>query len=277
MNDFIKPEIAKSETVNSKTLIDARGISLYDNQRTLLSDISLSISANEIVTLIGPNGAGKTSLLNILLGLRQPSKGEVFRAPNLTLGYMPQRLSLNPQLPLSVKRFLALSFSKENRQEKKQHEAMILNALEKNNVRDLLNASMLDLSGGELQRVLLSRAILRRPQLLVLDEPVQGVDVTGQTKLYQLISQLRDELKCGVLMVSHDLHIVMSATDHVVCINQHVCCHGHPKSVSNHPAYLELFGQSADAAVSIYTHHHNHDHDIHGCIVNENQQDCTHE
>ena len=150
-------------------------------------------------------------------------------------------------------------------------------ALQKTGVSELTHASMHDLSGGEMQRVLLARAILRRPQLLVLDEPVQGVDVVGQSQLYQLISQLRDDLQCGVLMVSHDLHIVMAATDHVVCLNQHVCCHGHPESVSNHPAYLELFGHSTDANVAIYTHHHDHNHDIHGCIVDETDNGCIHQ
>jgi zinc transport system ATP-binding protein len=256
----------------SSPLLQASGVYLQDKQRTLLRDIHLSVSANEIVTIIGPNGAGKTSLLNILLGLRQPSQGQVIRAPELVVGYMPQRLSLNPQLPLSVTRFLSLSFPGNNR----KHAKAVDSALAKTNIRELAHASMHDLSGGEIQRVLLSRAILRQPQLLVLDEPVQGVDVVGQSKLYELISQLRDELQCGVLMVSHDLHIVMAATDHVICLNQHICCHGHPDSVSNHPAYLEMFGRSAEANVAIYTHHHDHDHDIHGCVLDKDDAGCTH-
>lgn len=258
---------------HANPLLSASGIYLQDQQRTLLRDIHLSVSTNEIVTIIGPNGAGKTSLLNILLGLRQPSQGHVTRAPELTIGYMPQQLLLNPQLPLSVKRFLSLSFPKNS----KQHAADIDSALDKTNIGELRHASMHDLSGGEIQRVLLSRAILRQPQLLVLDEPVQGVDVVGQSKLYQLISQLRDELQCGVLMVSHDLHIVMAATDHVICLNQHICCHGHPDSVSNHPAYLEMFGHSAETNVAIYTHHHDHDHDIHGCVLNEENSNSHHD
>jgi zinc transport system ATP-binding protein len=258
---------------SSSPLLQASAVYLQDKQRMLLRDIHLSVSANEIVTIIGPNGAGKTSLLNILLGLRQPSQGQVIRAPDLIVGYMPQRLLLNPQLPLSVSRFLSLGFPKQHRQHTKEIES----ALDKTNISELAHASMHDLSGGEIQRVLLSRAILRQPQLLVLDEPVQGVDVVGQSKLYALISQLRDELQCGVLMVSHDLHIVMAATDHVVCLNQHICCHGHPESVSNHPAYLELFGHPTEANVAIYTHHHDHNHDIHGSVVNESNIGCAHD
>lgn len=254
--------------MSSTPLLSADGIYLHNGQRTLLRDVNLSVGSNEIVTIIGPNGAGKTSLLNILLGLQQPSQGKVSQANNLTIGYMPQRLQLNPQLPLSVNRFLSLT---------NNCSLSIDSALEKTHVSELKQASMHDLSGGELQRVLLSRAILRQPQLLVLDEPVQGVDVVGQSKLYQLISQLREELQCGVLMVSHDLHIVMAATDHVICLNQHVCCHGHPDSVSSHPAYLEMFGHTTEANVAIYTHHHDHDHDVHGCVLDEKDTGCIHD
>ncbi len=254
--------------MSKNRLLTAKGIFFEDQQRTLLKDIDLSVDQNEIVTIIGPNGAGKTSLLNILIGLRRPTKGLVIRADGLRIGYMPQRLQLNPQLPLSVERFLLLT---------NDCTLSIDEALEKTGIRELKSSSMHQLSGGEIQRVLLSRAILRQPQLLVLDEPVQGVDVVGQSKLYQLISQLRDELSCGVLMVSHDLHIVMAATDHVVCLNQHVCCHGHPDKVSSHPAYLEMFGHNTEANVAIYTHHHDHKHDIHGCVLDEQDTGCTHE
>jgi zinc transport system ATP-binding protein len=255
----------------SNTLLRAEGVYLEDKKKSLLRDVNLSVSRGEIVTIIGPNGAGKTSLLNILLGLRSPSRGHVIRADKLLIGYMPQRLQLNPQLPMTVARFLSLA-----RTTASDSTIAIDDALQKTGVSELTHNSMHDLSGGEMQRVLLSRAILRRPQLLVLDEPVQGVDVVGQSQLYQLISQLRDELQCGVLMVSHDLHIVMAATDHVICLNQHVCCHGHPESVSNHPAYLELFGNNTDANVAIYTHHHDHNHDVHGCIVDETDSGCVH-
>ncbi len=259
-----------------QTLVDASGISLKDKQRVLLNNVDLSVSSGEIVTVIGPNGAGKTSLLNILLGLRAPTEGRVIRAKHLTVGYMPQRLALNEQLPLSVKRFLMLSIQTMPNYSRRTADNLIESALEKTGVRDLIHTSMHDLSGGEIQRVLLSRAIIRQPQLLVLDEPVQGVDVLGQSLLYELISQLRDELLCGVLMVSHDLHIVMAATDHVICLNQHVCCHGHPENVSTDPAYLEMFGHTAETNVAIYTHHHDHRHDTHGCILDEKDDGCTH-
>ncbi len=260
-------------STTSKTLLQAYGVNLQDKQRTLLNDINLSVSSREIVTIIGPNGAGKTSLLNILLGLRKPTSGEVIRKPDLVIGYMPQRLSLNVQMPLTVERFLSLGFAST----KKQRSQAIDSALDKTQVRELARASMHDLSGGEIQRVLLSRAILRQPQLLVLDEPVQGVDVVGQSKLYALISELRDDLGCGVLMVSHDLHLVMAATDHVICLNRHVCCYGHPDNVSTHPAYLEMFGHSAEANIASYTHQHDHHHDVHGCVIDEADQGCIHQ
>lgn len=259
---------------HTSPLIQAEGIYLHDKQRTLLQDINLSIRPNEIITVIGPNGAGKTSLLNVLLGLRKPTKGKISRAQSLSIGYMPQKLRLNPQLPMTVERFLALV----------DHSHLSIdNALAKTSISELKKSSMHDLSGGEIQRVLLSRALLRKPQLLVLDEPAQGVDVIGQSQLYQLISHLRDELHCGVLMVSHDLHIVMAATDHVICLNRHICCHGHPDNVSSHPAYLEMFGdlaqgktaESVEANVAIYTHHHNHHHDVHGCVLEESG--CKHD
>ncbi|MGH1485536.1 MAG: zinc ABC transporter ATP-binding protein ZnuC [Cellvibrionaceae bacterium] len=260
---------------SASPLISARDISLKDGDRTLLQQISLSIHSGEIITLIGPNGAGKTTLLNILLGLRKPTSGSVNRLDKLRIGYMPQRLQLNPQLPLNVERFLALAHDASPI--KGSAQLSIDTALERTGVSHLKKSEMQNLSGGELQRVLLARALLRKPQLLVLDEPVQGVDVSGQNKLYQLINDLRKELNCGVLMVSHDLHLVMAATDHVICLNQHICCHGHPESVSNHPAYLELFGHSA-SNLATYTHHHDHSHNLHGEVVKEdNKKQSTHQ
>jgi zinc transport system ATP-binding protein len=273
-----KDECKQSDV--DKTLISASNISLKDGNKTLLHDISLSIYAGEIITIIGPNGAGKTTLLNILLGLRKASSGEVKRINNLRIGYMPQRLQLNPQLPLTVERFLALVnvASPSTTNTKDSTLPTIDSALKRTGVAHLKQSDMNNLSGGEIQRVLLSRALLREPQLLVLDEPVQGVDIGGQNQLYQLINELRNELNCGVLMVSHDLHLVMAATDHVICLNQHICCHGHPESVSNHPAYLELFGHAA-TNLATYTHHHDHDHDLHGEVLNctePNHSDCHH-
>ena len=254
--------------IKTTTLLRANNISLNDKQQTLLKNVSLSVSQGEIVTIIGPNGAGKTSLLNVLLGLRKPSTGHVQRSHDLIIGYMPQRLQLNPQLPLSVERFLSLV---------DKCALSIDDALQRTGVLDRKQSSMHSLSGGEIQRVLLARALLRKPQLLVLDEPVQGVDIVGQSQLYGLIRELRDELACGVLMVSHDLHIVMAATDHVICLNQHVCCHGHPENVSTHPAYLEMFGHNTNANVAIYTHQHDHAHDTHGCVIDETATGCNYQ
>jgi zinc transport system ATP-binding protein len=244
--------------MQADTLLKATNVSLKDGTKVLLSTIDLSIKPREIVTLIGPNGAGKTTLLNILLGLRKPSSGVVTKSKNCRIGYMPQKIQLNPLLPLTVEHFLWLVDTTSLKT------AITINsALARTGVEHLLKTDMSNLSGGEIQRVLLARALLREPNLLVLDEPVQGVDLKGQDQLYKLISEIRDELGCGVLMVSHDLHLVMASTDNVICLNQHICCHGHPESVSNHPAYLELFGNSINH-VATYTHHHDHDHDLHG-------------
>lgn len=243
-------------------LIKLDHISLKRQQQSLLSDVSLSLIPRQIMTIIGPNGAGKSTLIKIALGLITPDSGSIFRRANLRIGYMPQRLTLNPLMPLSVERFLTMaSPSKQN----------IANALELTGISHLRKRPLHDISGGETQRVLLSRALLSDPKLLVLDEPAQGVDISGQTELYELINYLRDTLGCAVLMVSHDLHWVMAQTDTVICLNQHVCCHGHPEHVSNDPAYLSLFGRRHAEAVALYQHDHDHQHDIHGDVVCEHR------
>ncbi len=240
-------------------LIEASGIGIQLNGRQVLERVDLAVRAREIVTLIGPNGAGKTTLVRVILGLLQPDSGSVKRQKGLRIGYMPQRLALSDSLPLTVARFLSLSQT--------ANRAQMQQAVSELEIGHLLRNQMCTLSGGETQRVLLARALLRDPDLLVLDEPVQGVDVTGQVELYSLISHIRERHDCGVLMISHDLHLVMAATDQVLCLNHHVCCSGHPDTVSKHPAYLELFGAPASAKLAIYTHHHNHTHDIHGNVI----------
>lgn len=239
-------------------LIEARGLNLSLGGKSILQGVDLSLAAGAITTLIGPNGAGKTSLVRVILGLQQADSGHIVRHPELRIGYMPQKLHIEPSLPLTVARFLALGGA---------GPAAIDQALALTGIAHLRNNPMQALSGGEQQRVLLTRALARSPNLLVLDEPVQGVDMNGQLALYQLIGRLRTELGCGVLMVSHDLHLVMANTDQVVCLNQHVCCHGHPESVSRHPAYLQLFGASAAQTLAVYTHHHDHRHNLHGDVV----------
>ncbi len=247
------------------SLISGTNLGLKFGDRTILSEVSLNLKKGEIVTLIGPNGAGKTSLVRVVLGLQKPSSGQLVRKDKLRIGYMPQKLHIEASLPLTVQRFLRLA-SKDKRA---IEESLVLTG-----IPQLIHSPMQSLSGGETQRVLLARALLRNPDLLVLDEPVQGVDVAGQSALYRLIADIRDQRGCGVLMVSHDLHLVMAATDTVICLNQHVCCHGHPESVTEDPAYLELFGQTTQSGIAVYTHHHDHDHDMHGDVQGDHSHSC---
>lgn len=236
----------------SQVLVTTDAVSLQFGERQVLDRVSIRIQKGEIVTLIGPNGAGKTSLVKLLLGLQAPSSGRIEVAPGLRIGYMPQKLHLDPSLPLTVERFLKLA-------PRARAELPTIAAMTR--IERLLKQPMHRLSGGETQRVLLARALLQKPELLVLDEPVQGVDVVGQMELYNLISRIRDEQGCAIFMISHDLHLVMAKTDTVVCLDKHVCCHGHPDSVTSNPAYLDLFGEPRDSGVVAYTHHHNHTHD----------------
>lgn len=238
--------------MSDQLLLKAGGLSLQFRQKKVLDNISLTITAGQIITLIGPNGCGKSTLTKVLLGLQKANSGKITRKRGLRVGYMPQKLQLDERLPLTVRGFLRLT--------KGCHHNDIDAWLERLNIKTLRDQSVHNLSGGEWQRVLLARALLIKPELLVLDEPVQGVDVQGQLELYQLIPQLRDELGCAVLMVSHDLHLVMAATDEVICLNGHICCSGHPDTVSADPAYLELFGRKLESPIAHYTHHHDHEH-----------------
>ena len=234
-------------------LLALDGIDYSRGGRRLLEHVSLQVNRGEVMTIIGPNGAGKTTLLRVALGLLQAEQGTVTRAVGLTIGYMPQKLHLDPTFPLTVKRFLALACKSDQCQARK--------LLADVGAEHVYESEMKVLSGGELQRVLLARALVRKPDLLVLDEPVQGVDVHGQVELYQLIATLRDRYDCAVLMVSHDLHLVMAATDQVLCLNRHICCSGTPEAVTSHPAYVELFGPLAVNNLAVYVHDENHQHD----------------
>ena len=242
----------------SDALIRLHNIRVGFAAQPVLQDVQLRVKPGEIVTLIGPNGAGKTTLVRIVLGLLKPDSGSVWRRPKLRIGYMPQKLHVDATLPLSVLRFLQLVPGVDR--------PRALAALDEVGAPQVLDSPVQGISGGELQRVLLARALLREPDLLVLDEPVQGVDVAGQAELYSLITRLRDRHRCGVLMVSHDLHLVMSTTDQVICLNRHVCCSGHPEQVSNDPAFVEMFGDDAKS-LAIYHHRHDHAHDLHGSVV----------
>ncbi|MBV8534658.1 MAG: ATP-binding cassette domain-containing protein [Alphaproteobacteria bacterium] len=235
-------------------LLSARGIVKRFGRRTVLDHVDLAVAAREIVTVIGPNGAGKSTLLRILLGLLPPDAGAAHLAAGIRIGYMPQRLPVDETLPLTVRRFLRLGQA--------GSEAALRAALDEVGAAEVLDTEIQRISGGEFQRVLLARALLRDPALLVLDEPVQGVDVAGQEDLFRLILEIRDRRGCGVLMVSHDLHLVMAATDTVVCLNHHVCCTGRPEAVRVDPAYLALFGAARGGELAVYHHHHDHVHDV---------------
>lgn len=234
-------------------MLELKDIDLFRGGRQLLEQVSLQLRPGEILTIIGPNGAGKTTLVRVALGLQAPSAGRVFRQTGVRTGYMPQRLHIDPTFPLTVRRFMAMAGP--------ARRDRLLPLLQEVGASQVLESPMQNLSGGELQRVLLARALMRDPQLLVLDEPVQGVDVHGQMELYQLIAHIRDQRRCAILMVSHDLHLVMAASDRVLCLNRHICCSGTPELVSSHPAYLELFGPQAVQHLAIYAHDRSHRHD----------------
>jgi zinc transport system ATP-binding protein len=239
-----------------EALVSARGISVSRHGRELLVDVDLDIREREIVTLIGPNGAGKTTLVRVLLGLERPDRGVVHRRPDLRIGYVPQRFDSDAVIPMTVERFLVLGGN--------YSPARIAEMLDHVDASSVRRQQLGQLSGGELQRVVLARALLRDPNLLVLDEPVQGVDYSGEADLYNLIGRLRDEAGFGVFLVSHDLHVVMGRSDRVVCLNHHVCCSGVPETVAQHPSYERLFGSEAARAFALYRHHHDHSHDLAG-------------
>ncbi len=240
-------------------LIDAAGIVMAFGSRQVLNGVDLAVRSGEIVALIGPNGSGKSTLARILLGVLKPDAGIVTRRAGLRLGYVPQRLPLDTVLPITVGRLMSLT----NRVDA----GKMTEALTEVGATDLADATVSDLSGGELQRVLIARALLRDPDLLVLDEPTANVDFNGQISLYELIRRIRDRRGCGVLTISHDLHLVMSATDRVICLNAHICCEGRPEAVSRHPAYVALFGARAAENLAVYSHDNDHDHTLHGEVV----------
>ncbi len=236
-------------------LANLKNVSVTFGQRRVLNNISFSLQKGRILTLLGPNGAGKSTLVRLVLGLITPTQGEIIRQNKLQIGYVPQKLHLDATMPLTVGRFMRLRPNVKR--------ADILPALRRVHAEHLIDQPMQRLSGGENQRVLLARALLNHPQLLVLDEPTQGVDVNGQIALYDLIDQLRKELDCGVLMVSHDLHLVMAKTDEVLCLNEHICCSGTPEVVSAHPEFIAMFGQRGSQQLALYRHDHQHHHSHH--------------
>lgn len=234
-------------------LIEVTGLSVQLGGRRVLSDVDVEIDPGEIVTVVGPNGSGKSTLLRAILGAVSAETGSVRKAPGLRIGYVPQKLAIDPTLPLTVARFLNLP--------RRAAPALLQAALEQAGTETLGDRQMANLSGGQFQRVLLARALLNRPQLLILDEPTQGLDQPGSAAFYQRIEQVRQDLGCAVLMVSHELHVVMAASDRVICLNGHVCCHGAPEHVASAPEYRALFGTGTQGALALYRHDHDHAHD----------------
>jgi zinc transport system ATP-binding protein len=243
----------------SRELVRGANLGVERAGRWLVRHVDLIVREGEIVTLIGPNGSGKSTTAKMILGLLQPDEGEVRFEGLPSMGYVPQSLKIDPALPLTVWRLMTLTRS--------FNLVEIEQALGEVGAGHCLNRSVQNLSGGEFQRVLLARAILARPRLLVLDEPVQGVDYAGEIALYELIGSLRDRLDCGILLISHDLHIVMAATDTVICLNGHVCCSGTPQLVANDPEYTALFGARAADTLAVYHHRHDHHHHADGSIA----------
>ncbi|HRE54295.1 MAG TPA: zinc ABC transporter ATP-binding protein ZnuC [Candidatus Competibacter sp.] len=252
--------------MTAELLLDVENLSLTIRGNPILQAVDLCVRRGEIVALIGPNGAGKSTLVRSVLGLIRPDGGRIALKPGLRIGYMPQRLSVDNTLPLTVRRFITLGTPVSRGQ--------ILETLAEVGAEAVVDSPVQAISGGELQRVLLARALLRQPDLLVLDEPIQGVDLNGQYELYELIGAVRKRRGCGILMVSHELHWVMADTDQVICLNRHVCCSGHPEHVARDPAFLELFGEGA-RSMAVYHHHHNHRHNLHGTVV-EPAEDGAH-
>lgn len=234
-------------------LIAAEALDVRRGKAQVLAGVNLSISPSEIVTLVGPNGSGKTTLLKALLGAISPSGGRVVRAKGLRIGYVPQKLALDRSLPMTVRRFMGLP--------RRIARAEMDAALAEAGAQGLEERPLSDLSGGQMQRVLLARALLNRPNLLILDEPTQGLDQMGSAAFYRLIERVRRETGCAVLMVSHELHVVMSASDRVICLNGHVCCQGTPEVVAQAEEYRALFGAGTGGALALYRHQHNHSHD----------------
>jgi len=253
------------------SLLSLVNINLQIGERSLLENVNLELKRGEIVTVVGPNGAGKTTLLRVALGLQKPTTGKVTVNAGITIGYVPQKLHIDPTFPITVRRFLALAKS-----HKKVDFSKLLDDV---GAAHVIDSPLQNLSGGELQRILMARALMREPDVLVLDEPVQGVDVHGQVELYELISRVRTERNCAILMVSHDLHLVMASTDRVFCLNRHICCSGTPEVVINDPAYTELFGAHAARHLAFYVHDKEHKHEqdpqhVNSCDCDEGK-DCV--
>ena len=235
------------------SLITVENLSVKYGTNFVLKKINLEIKSGEIVTIVGPNGSGKTSLIKAIIGAVQPADGKINLKSNLKIGYIPQRLNFDTTLPITVKRFMTLT--------EKVDKNTYISALETAGVPQILKSQMSSLSGGQFQRVLLARALIGAPEILILDEATQGLDQPGSAAFYRQIEQVRQNTGCAVLMISHDLHVVMSTSDRVVCLNGHVCCEGTPSAVVSTPEYQELFGAGTEGALALYRHDHDHIHE----------------
>lgn len=248
--------VVKSEALLSFNKV-GYDLSRFDiRRRSLLDHISFQLFPRSLTSIVGPNGAGKSTLVKLAVGELSPTRGTITQQQGLRIGYVPQRFAPSRTLPMTAGDFLALGNKRGADLNRRMQKRLAQTGFHRPLSHDLQACS-----GGELQRLLLARAIMRTPDLLILDEPLQGVDLAGQSVLYRLIADLKEELDCAVLMVSHDLHFVMADTDHVICLNGHICCEGHPEAVSEHPEYRKLIDNAGADNLGIYTHHHDHQHD----------------
>lgn len=250
------------------SLLAAENLVVRFGATEALSGVSLAIEPGEIVTILGPNGSGKSTLLRALLGILRPASGQVVRAAGLRIGYVPQKLAVDRAMPMTVRRFLSLPV--------RVGDAAAQAALKRVGLEGLEGRQMSALSGGQFQRLLLARALLVEPQILILDEPTQGLDQPGEAAFYRLIEEVRRETGAAVLMVSHDLHVVMAASDRVICLNHHICCEGTPRVVSTAPEYRALFGLGTQGALALYQHVHDHDHHDHSHDHHDHDHDGHH-
>lgn len=242
----------------SPSLIELENISVRRDERDILRNVNFALQAKEIVTLIGPNGAGKSTLIKVLLGIMQPNAGKVTFAKKLKMAYVPQKFNPSSSLPLRVQDLLDLEACASDLRKE---------IIQDTGISKLQLSKVQQLSGGERQRVLLARALLRQPDILVLDEPMQGLDIQSESELYEYVRSLPERYGCAVLMVSHDLQWVMQGTHRVVCLNKHICCSGLPESIQQHPEYQAIFGTQR----MFYQHHHNH------CGHSDHVEPCTHD
>ena len=237
----------------TNALISAKNISVLKHQKSILDNIDIQINKNDFITIIGPNGAGKTMLLKCLMGFYKPTSGRIERKEKLKIGYMPQSISIINTMPITVKDFITV---------RKEYDDISLNkVITEVSIGEIVNKQLSVLSGGEMQRVLLARSLLNNPDLLILDEPAQNLDISGQLNFYKLIQEIYSKRDISILMVSHDLHLVMVSTKKVLCLYKHICCSGAPQQIAKDPEFLSMFGKDMANMMSIYQHSHDHNHD----------------